>query len=75
MDLAVYTKMLMVVLMPRERVPGTRSLTCTVALTKTSSVTSFASTMSLIAPAKRSSLQTGSKVSMPMIRAELTSLR
>ena len=45
------------------------------ALTKTSSATSLASTVSLTAATKRSSSQAGSKVSMPMIRAELTSRR
>ena len=67
--------MLSSVLMPRERVPGSCASTCTLARTKTSSTTSLASTTSLTAAMKRSSSHAGSKVSMPMIRAEFTSRR
>ena len=67
--------MLSVVVVPRERVPGSSSLTWTLTRTKTSSVTSFARTTSRRAWTKRSSLQAGSNVSMPMILAEFTRRR
>ncbi len=67
--------MLSVVAVPRERVPGSSSLTWTLTRTKTSSFTSFASTTSRTARTKRSSPQAGSNVSMPMILAEFTRRR